>query len=218
MKKAKFTSITLLPFLVATGLLSGCVVAGDANDRVNGSYIGAGNANSAISRVNGSIQLTAEGVAGKLSTVNGSIRLAEKVSISSAETVNGSITALSALNTTGSLQTVNGSITTGPASFVQQDVTTVNGSIRLQGTQIGGKVQTVNGNISLMEGAVVKGDIIFAERKRQSGWFTKDNSNLPTLTISADANVEGKIILRQPVQLILENTRLADRVVREYPL
>lgn len=216
MKIANFKCITLVPFLLATGLLSGCVVAGDAYERVNGSYTGTGNANRAISRVNGSIQLTAEGVAGKLSTVNGSIRIAEKVSIASAETVNGSIKAATGLKTTGSLQTVNGSIETAPASFVQQDVTTVNGSIRLHGTQVGGKVQTVNGNISLMDGAVVQGDIIFAEKKRQGNWFGQSNSNEPTLTITADSRVEGKIILRQPVQLKLEDNALAARVVREY--
>lgn len=200
--------------LLAGALLSGCVFAGDAVDKVNGSYNGSGQAQADISRVNGSIQLTAGGAAGKVSTVNGSIRFAEKVSIHSAETVNGSIKAATHLKTTGSLQTVNGSIETSASSYVQQDVTTVNGSIRLSGTQVGGKLQTVNGNITLIEGSQVQGDIIYAAVKQSSNWLS--NKNQPILTISADSRVDGKIILRQPVQLKFENAALEAKVVREY--
>ena len=144
------------------------------------------------------------------------IRLAEQVQIDSAETVNGSIKAAQNLTVQGGLSTVNGSIETAAGSTIKADISTVNGSIRLSGSEVGGKLETVNGNISLLAGTVVKGDLIYAERKRQSGWFGKDDSNQPTLTISADSRVEGKIILRQPVQLKLENASLAARVVREY--
>ncbi|MDD4863982.1 MAG: hypothetical protein PHE38_08220 [Alishewanella agri] len=205
----------LVPVLVLSGLLSGCIVVVDAAEKTNGSYQGTAQQGD-VSRVNGSISLNEQSRAGKVSTVNGSIRLAEQVQIDSAETVNGSIKAAQNLTVQRGLSTVNGSIETAAGSTIKADISTVNGSIRLSGSEVGGKLQTVNGNISLLAGTVVKGDLIYAERKRQSGWFGKDDSNQPTLTISADSRVEGKIILRQPVQLKLENASLATRVVREY--
>lgn len=214
------TKIALLSSLIlSSSLLTGCIVVVDAADKQNSSYQSASATQGGdISRVNGSISISDNSQMQALSTVNGSIKLGNNVRVRSAETVNGSIKAASGLQVQRGLSTVNGSIELSHGAQVGADVTTVNGAIRLDKTIVAGKLSTVNGNISLQNSSLVKGDIVFAERKKSRSWFGKDQDekNQPKLYISADSVVEGKIILRQPVQLQLENTTLAAKVVIEY--
>lgn len=217
MKKTKIALLSALIFI--SSLLTGCIVVVDAADKGNSSYQSASAAQGGdISRVNGSINISDSSQMQELSTVNGSIKLGNNVRIRSAETVNGSIKAASDLQVQQGLSTVNGSIELSKGAQVGADITTVNGSIRLDNTNAAGTIRTVNGSISLKNNSLVKGDIIFAERKKNRSWFGKDQDekNQPTLYISADSVVEGNIILRQPVQLKLENTALAAKVVVEY--
>lgn len=217
MKKTKIALLSAL--IVSSSLLTGCIVVVDAADKGNSSYQSASAAQGGdISRVNGSINISDNSQMQELSTVNGSIKLGNNVRVRSADTVNGSIKAASGLQVQQGLSTVNGSIELSKGTQVGANVTTVNGGIRLDNTLVTGELSTVNGSISLKNSSQVKGDIVFAERKKSRSWFGKDQDekNQPKLYISADSVVEGKIILRQPVQLQLENTSLAARVVKEY--
>lgn len=204
--------------VLTTSVLTGCIVSVDAADSdTNSSYHSSANSSADVSRVNGSISLADNAAAKSLTTVNGSIKLGQAVQISSAETVNGSIKAAEALRAAKGLSTVNGSIEVGKNSDVAGAISTVNGAIRLTGTRVGADVSTVNGDIRLQASTVVAGDIIFAEKKRGSGWFNNSSDkNLPTLYISADSVVKGKIILRQPVKLHIENAALTANIVQEY--
>ncbi|MDP5207488.1 hypothetical protein [Alishewanella sp. SMS8] len=190
-----------------------------------------------ISKVNGSIKVAAGSVAGEVSTVNGSINVAEDSQVKSASTVNGSITLAERAQVTGETSTVNGSIKLASgskvmgelstvngdmvinSSTVAGDVSTVNGTLKIEGSQIAGNLTTLNGNVSLLAGSVVQGDLVYAERTARKSWFSwfgKDKHKPATLTISADSNVQGQIILKQEVNLKLENTALAARVVKQY--
>jgi len=204
--------------------LAACIFSlpacGNANKSVG---IDDGAASNGASSVNGSITVGQKAtVAGSLSTVNGSIRVGEGSRIEDASTVNGSLR-ISDNTQTEDLQTVNGSIKVGEqvvvdgeiiavngkitvntGSSVDGEVSNVNGSIMLSGSTVARDVSTVNGDISVVDGAVVKGDVIIEEMK--SSFFGNDkNRKKPTVVIGPGSRVEGVLMPKREVKLYISD-------------
>ena len=172
------------------------------------------------STVNGSITVGKKAtVTGSLSTVNGSIRVGEGSRIEDASTVNGSLR-ISDDSHTEDLQTVNGGIRVGEqvvvdgeitavngkinvntGSSVDGEVSNVNGSIVLSGSTVARDVSTVNGDIRVVDGAVVKGDVIVEEVS--NSFF--GNGKKPTVVIGPGSRVEGVLILKREVKLYISD-------------
>ncbi len=172
------------------------------------------------SSVNGSITVGKKAtVTGSLSTVNGSIRVGEGSRIEDASTVNGSLR-ISDDSHTEDLQTVNGGIRVGEqvvvdgeitavngkinvntGSSVDGEVSNVNGSIVLSGSTVARDVSTVNGDIRVVDGAVVKGDVIVEEVS--NSFF--GNGKKPTVVIGPGSRVEGVLLLKREVKLYISD-------------
>ena len=168
-----------------------------------------------ISKVNGSVQVTAGQSAGAVSTVNGSVHVNDGAHVRDVSAVNGSIE-LGGLATADELSTVNGSITLGADSRIKGTVTSVNGRIRLApGAGIGGKLSNVNGTITLDRAHIgggietVSGDITVGANSRveggitvnkPTGWFRR-NETPPVIIIGPHAVVQGTLEFRREVLL-----------------
>lgn len=203
-------------------LLTGCIVhvgAGENGGNIDGVFGGidiqSGRNAKNLSMVNGSIEMEDNSSARNLSTVNGSIELADNVSIRNAETVNGSIEAGRNLRVEKSLETVNGEILLGEGAEVGKDVSNINGDLRLTDARIGGDVETYNGDVELLGNTHVEGDVAI-RRNRDKSWFKWNSDSEPSLTIGANVQIDGEIILERPVDLKLENSALSSKVVRRY--
>lgn len=166
-----------------------------------------------VSTVNGRITIGDTVTAKQVETVNGNIILGENVSLESASTVNGKITANTTLRVNESLSTVNGDIKLASGGKIGDEISTVNGDIELVNSSVAGNLETKNGNVSLLNGTQVFGDIIFYAKDDKS-WFEDD---LPTLTIDANSQVKGDIILHRNVILEIENQNSVGKIVRDYP-
>lgn len=219
MKLSQFAIIAGL--VSASALLSSGVInvyaseqPGSTIDKVMGSAsIGSNQHYGDISLVNGSVKMGSGSSAKMVSTVNGSITLHDGVKLHSASTVNGSIESDNGLQVTGELSTVNGKILSGSNAVIGGHVATVNGDIVLDNSVAHRDVTTVNGDIKLSGKSVVKGDVVYKPRGKKQAFLGWNNSNKPTLYISADAVVEGKIILQQEVELQIENPAMQAKVV-----
>ncbi len=168
-----------------------------------------------ISKVNGSVQVTAGQSAGAISTVNGSIHVNDGAHVRDVSAVNGSIE-LSGHSTADELSTVNGSITLGADSRIKGTATSVNGRIRLApGAGIDGKLSNVNGSITLDRAHIgggietVNGDITVGANSRveggiivnkPTGWFHW-NGTPPVIIIGPHAVVQGTLEFRREVVL-----------------
>lgn len=221
----KFSQFAAIAGLVgASALLSGCFInvgaseqPGSNIDKVLGSAsVGSKERYADISLVNGGVKMASDSSANNVSTVNGSIELRDNVKLHSASTVNGSIESGSGLQVTDDLSTVNGKILPGSNAVVGGNISTVNGDIVLDNSQAGSDVTTVNGDIKLTGNTVVKGDVVYKPRGKKKVFFGWSNDNKPTLYISADAVVEGKIILEQDVELQIDNPALQSKVERRF--
>jgi len=173
------------------------------------------------SSVNGSITVGDNAtVTGRLSTVNGAIRIGEDTSIEDATTVNGSLR-ISDNSKSEDLETVNGGIKIGEQVVVDGEVTAVNGrislnkgssvsshlsningDINLTASTVGMNVSTVNVDFSVMEGAVIKGDLI-VEKPNSS---RNHKSDKPTIIIGPGSSVEGVINLEREVKLYISES------------
>jgi DUF4097 and DUF4098 domain-containing protein YvlB len=185
--------------------------------------IEAGSDSSGATSVNGSITIGADAVVtGDVQTVNGSIKVASGARIEDAETVNGSVKIASNVESE-SLSTVNGAVTVGEASTVDGDIETVNGGvsvdtgakvaksvsnvngkIELSGAEVGGDVGTVTGNVDVIDGTVVKGDLI-VDKPSNWGWGNKKNRK-PRIVIGPGSTIEGVIKLEHEVELYVSTT------------
>lgn len=180
-----------------------------------------------IDKVNGAISAEAGTTYGTLSTVNGSIRIEDGVSADSAETVNGSITVGDNAQV-GGLETVNGGVRLGSQVSVGEGVETVNGSVTLnRGSRVGGTVETVNGAIRLDQAEVgrietVNGDIdvgadsvvhngILVEKTH--GWNLFGRSRVPRVTIGANARVDGELVFKREVELLVHPSATIGKVI-----
>ena len=213
MTKAVFT-IGLLALLMVVPAF------GSVNKSVK---IEAGSDSSGATSVNGSITIGADAVVtGGVRTVNGSIKVGSGASIKDAETVNGSVKIASNVESE-SLMTVNGAVTVGKASTVDGDIETVNGGvsvdtgakiarsvsnvngkIELSGAEVGGDVGTVTGNVDVVDGTVVKGDLI-VDKPNSWGWGNNKNRK-PRIVIGPGSTIEGVIKLEHEVELYVSTT------------
>jgi hypothetical protein len=213
MTKAIFT-IGLLALLMVVPAF------GSVNKSVK---IDAGSESSGASSVNGSITVGADAVVtGGVGTVNGSIRVGSGASIEEAETVNGSVKIASNVRSE-SLTTVNGAVSVGEASTVDgeieavnggisvdtgskisKSVSNVNGKIELSGAEVGGDVATVTGSVDIVDGTVVKGDLI-VEKPSNWGWGNNKNRK-PRIVVGPGSTIEGVIKLEHEVELYVSTT------------
>lgn len=219
-----FTRLTTIAGLASVSLLvSSCFITTEATDaasgdirKVSGSAKVSSNERLAdISLVNGSLKMANDSSAKAVSTVNGSIELRDNVRLDSASTVNGSIESGTGLQVADELRTVNGKISLGSNAAIGGDIATVNGDITLDNSQAGGDITTVNGDIRLVGNTVVKGNIVYKPRGKKNSFFSW-SSNKATLYISANATVEGNIILEQEVELQIENAAMQDKIIQRF--
>lgn len=152
-----------------------------------------------LSTVNGSIRVGAGSRIEGASTVNGSLRISDDSQTEDLQTVNGGIKVGEQVVVAGEIIAVNGKITVNMGSSVDGEVSNVNGSIVLSGSTVARDVSTVNGDIRVVDGAVVKGDVIVEE---VSNSFI-GNDKKPTVVIGPGSRVEGVLILKREVKLYI---------------
>ncbi len=204
-----------LSLAIAASCFVAQVYADNINiDKVMGSaVVGSQQHYGDISLVNGSVQMASNSSANDISVVNGSIELRNDVKLNSAATVNGSIESGTGLSVATNLETVNGKIRLGQNATVAGNIDTVNGDISLVDSEVVQNISTVNGDITLSGSTVVKGDVIYKPRGKRKSFFGWSNHSTPVLHIGENAVVEGNIILRQQVELKLDNPALAAKVI-----
>ncbi len=157
-----------------------------------------------VRTVNGTIRVDSGASIQKASTVNGAVRISDNVQSESLGTVNGSVTVGALATVDGEIEAVNGRISVDKGSTVALDVSNVNGQIELTGAQVGGDVATVNGDVYVVEGTVVKGDLIV---EKPSGWsWGRSKSRKPRIVIGPGSSVEGIIKLEREVKLFISDT------------
>lgn len=157
-----------------------------------------------VRTVNGTIRVDSGASIQKASTVNGAVRISDNVQSESLATVNGSVTVGALATVDGEIEAVNGRISVDKGSTVALDVSNVNGQIELTGAQVGGDVATVNGDVYVVEGTVVKGDLI-VEKPSSWSWSTS-KSRKPRIVIGPGSSVEGVIRLEREVKLFISDT------------
>ena len=173
---------------------------------VNGSISVGENAvvTGSVNTVNGSIRVDSGATIEDASTVNGGVRLADNVKANDLSTVNGAVKVGESATVDGEIEAVNGSINVRKGSSVSDGVSNVNGHIELIGAEIGADVTTVTGDVDVVEGAVIKGNLIVEER---GGWgWGKSNQRKPRIVIGPGSSVKGVIRLEQEVELFISET------------
>lgn len=215
----RLSAATALAMLLGSYLYSTSAEAAEVRDisKVNGSIrVSAAEQVGDISSVNGGIDLARGSRADKLDTVNGGIDLDENVVITNAKTVNGGIRVSSDVTVNGSLTTVNGGIRTASGTVIENRVRTVNGKIRLRNTLVGENIQTSNGDITLRDGSTVEGDIVVKGRRGWVGRIFNFDRRPPTISIDADSSVKGDIHLYRKVDLEIDDGAKVGEVIRHY--
>ncbi|TQV81580.1 hypothetical protein [Aliikangiella coralliicola] len=211
--------------LAIASIVSGCGVHVRANDNYRykdldsvfgGVTVGSGAQVRNVSSVNGGVDLLAGSKARSVDTVNGSIDIGNNVSVLEAETVNGGIEAGKSLSVEKSLSTVNGGILIGENSEIGKDIVTVNGDIELTRVLVARHVRTNNGDIRLVDGSIVKGDIIV--EKSNGGWFSglSITGDMPVVEIDSASQVEGTIHLYKRVKLVIDEKAIVGEIKRHY--
>jgi len=143
--------------------------ADSAISKVMGSIdIGADQHTGDVSTVNGSIHIGENAVVGQADTVNGSITVGRHATAAKLVTVNGSIHLNEAVRVTGTVQAVNGTLTVANGADVAGRLANVNGAIRVAAAHVGGLIDTATGDIELGPNAHVDGGI---HVEKDSGWF-----------------------------------------------
>lgn len=157
-----------------------------------------------IKTVNGKIRVDDGANIRKAATVNGSLQLGDKVRSRSLHTVNGSIRLGRDCEVDGDIEAVNGSIKTEQGSTVADDVENVNGDMEIQGSVLSGNLSTVNGDIEIMDGSVLKGDLVV---KKPGGWGWNDSrKRKPRVIIGPGAIVEGEIVAEREIELYISES------------
>lgn len=178
----------------------------DGASSVNGSVTVGDNAtvSGSLKTVNGGIRVGEGSTIEGAETVNGSLRIANNVKAEDLETVNGAIKIGEDVVVDGEVTTVNGQIDLDDRSSVARDLSNVNGSISLNASQVGGDVSTVNGDVRVLDGAVIKGDLI-VEKPRGMNWGRR-NDRIPKVIIGPGSRIEGVIRLEREVKLYVSTT------------
>jgi hypothetical protein len=104
----------------------------------------------------------------------------------------------------GKIEAVNGGISVDKGAKIAKSVSNVNGKIKLSGAEIGGDVATVTGSVEVMDGTVVKGDLI-VEKPSNWGWGNKKNRK-PRIVVGPGSTIEGIIKLEHEVELYVSTT------------
>lgn len=224
-KHTKLSVYAFITFTVSSIFLAGCVIHVGASD---GSYdydgkrgynttnksvsVAKGLNVGEVSSVNGSVTLNDSVSAEAVSSVNGRISISDNVSVESVEIVNGRIKIGESFNSSGSIETVNGKISIDQNSVVGGSVETVNGDISLSGVTISNNVESVNGSIYLLEGTLVKGDVVFEGKPNKNNW----KNSPPVLKLDANSDIQGNIIVYKEVEFDFANPALLNKVERRY--
>ena len=212
--KSAFT-IGLLCVLMSVPAFAGSVnksvkieAGAEANgaSSVNGSISVGENAvvSSDVSTVNGAIRVDDGARIEGASTVNGGVRLAARVRAEDVSTVNGSVTVGESATVDGEIEAVNGKIRVEKGTTVARDVRNVNGQIALSGTEVGGDVATVTGDVDIVDGTVVKGDLV-VEKPHSWGWG-KEKRRKPRILVGPGSTIVGFIDLEREVDLYISDT------------
>ncbi|NCF72249.1 MAG: hypothetical protein GWP67_01990 [Gammaproteobacteria bacterium] len=157
-----------------------------------------------VKTVNGSIRVDSGARIENASTVNGGVRIAENVQADNLSTVNGAVKVGESAVVDGEIEAVNGGISVKKDAKIARDVSNVNGQIDLSGAEVGGDVSTVTGDVNVVDGSVVKGDLI-VEKPSNWGWGNKNNRK-PRIVIGPGSTVEGVINLEREVELYISTT------------
>lgn len=166
-----------------------------------------------ISKLNGSIRVTADHPVGDVDSVNGSIQVEAGATVGDVETVNGRIE-LAEHTTAGNLESVNGSVRLGTQAKASS-INTVNGALRFgEGVRIAGDVCAVNGTVSLAKGSDVGGRLsnvngkITLESSRVGGRLETVNGDI---AVGPGSRVEGGILVGKRPYTV--GTRRVPRIV-----
>ena len=157
-----------------------------------------------VKTVNGSIRVDSGARIENASTVNGGVRIAENVQADNLSTVNGAVKVGESAVVDGEIEAVNGGISVKKDAKIARDVSNVNGQIDLSGAEVGGDVSTVTGDVNVVDGSVVKGDLV-VEKPSNWGWGNKNNRK-PRIVIGPGSTVEGVINLEREVELYISTT------------
>jgi len=157
-----------------------------------------------LKTVNGSIRVDSGARIENASTVNGGVRIAENVQADDLSTVNGAVKVGESAVVDGEIEAVNGGISVKKDARIARDVSNVNGQINLSGAEVGGDVSTVTGDVNVVDGSVVKGDLV-VEKPSNWGWGNKNNRK-PRIVIGPGSTVEGVINLEREVELYISTT------------
>jgi DUF4097 and DUF4098 domain-containing protein YvlB len=151
--------------------------------KVNGSvHVSAGDSAQDVSTVNGSIRIDDGATTRDLSTVNGSITLGRDATADKIGTVNGGISLATGAKA-AALESTNGKLSLDEGARVAEKIDTVNGSIKLErNADVAGKVSNVNGSMALRAAHV-------------GGGLETVNGDLD---VGADSRVEGGILVKKP--------------------
>ena len=160
--------------------------------------------NGDLETVNGSIKVGEGTTLFDAETVNGSLRVGDSVRARNLETVNGKIQVGTNVTIEGEVTAVNGQIEIREGSQVARNVENVNGQIELSGSVIGGSVKTVNGGVYIVDGTVVRGDLVVEKPNRSgTGW---NKNKKPKVVIGPGSRIEGIIRVEQEVRLFISET------------
>ena len=157
-----------------------------------------------VQTVNGSIKVGSGASIEDAETVNGSVKIADNVESESLTTVNGAVTVGESSTVDGEIEAVNGGISVDKGSKIAKSVSNVNGKIELSGAEVGGDVGTVTGNVDVIDGTVVKGDLI-VDKPSNWGWGDKKNRK-PRIVVGPGSTIEGIIKLEHEVELYVSTT------------
>lgn len=157
-----------------------------------------------IKTVNGSIRVDSGARIENASTVNGGVRIAENVQARNLSTVNGAVKVGESAVVDGEIEAVNGGVSVKSGVTIARSVSNVNGQIELSGAAVGGDVSTVNGDINVVDGSVVKGDLI-VEKPSNWGWGNKKNRK-PRIVVGPGSTVLGVIDLEREVELYISES------------
>lgn len=222
----KRTTLAKLFIISVTAIsLSGCIihVGGKKNsDSEHGSVssvfgsveVSEGKTVGDVSSVNGGIELHNNVVAQQVDTVNGDIEINTNVTVENASTVNGSIEVDTNFKSFGDVETVNGDISILQDSEVQGGVKTINGDIKLNGVLVSRDVITKNGDVRMINGTIVYGDLIYESQNNSNS--KNYRFNRPELKIEKGSQVLGNIILKQKIDLDIEDPELLKKVQHNY--
>lgn len=155
-----------------------------------------------LSSVNGGIDVGAHSTVEGMDTVNGHLRLGEGSTATSMTTVNGSVTLDAGAKVKGAVETVNGSLTLGPGAEVGGTLGNVNGDVTIDGAHVVGLLKTESGSIETRHGARL--DSGLAVGKNEHNWGLAGHST-PRIVIGPDTVVGGALKFERKVNLYISD-------------